>query len=64
MKCSRNTAARELRRAHRQDFDLENHDEYDLRLEKSSWQQAEADARTDLTWLTTSTAEKQFLICP
>lgn len=58
MKCSRNTAAWELRRAYGQDSCSENHDKCYPRLEKSSWQQAGADAQTDLTWLTTSTAEE------
>lgn len=46
MKCSGNTAAGECRRAHGQISCLYNHDEYNLRLEKSSWQKAGAEAQT------------------
>jgi len=33
-------------------------------LDWKSWQQAGADTQIDLTWLTTSAVEEQFLICP
>lgn len=63
-KCCRYTSVWKLRRAHIQDSYLGNQDWYYPRLEQPSWQQAGADPRTDLSWLTASTVEAKFLICP